>query len=283
LANETQNAQALVRHIEAFVAGSAQNRLQRLDGSPIFENPLVGMADAYDPLFQEYKTIIGAHHLTPQELLQAEVGEGQTVEAPLRVVAWTLPVSRETRLSNRTQTDGPSERWAHTRTYGEEFNDVLRREVVGWLQGQGYLAVAPLLCGIYKTPYPGLPKGYFARWSERHALYAAGLGTFSLNDGFITSKGMAMRCGTVITNLPLPVTPRTYRDHYANCLHFREGTCGECIQRCPAGALSTQGHDKAKCGAFVYGSGNPARARYDVSAVGCGLCQTGVPCEERIP
>jgi len=35
--------------------------------------------------------------------------------------------------------------------------------------------------------------------------YAAGHGTFSLSDGFITERGIAHRCGSVVTDLPLPV------------------------------------------------------------------------------
>ena len=32
---------------------------------------------------------------------------------------------------------------------------------------------------------------YISTWSERHAMYAAGLGTFGLSKGLITKKGMA--------------------------------------------------------------------------------------------
>jgi len=38
--------------------------------------------------------------------------------------------------------------------------------------------------------------GPASSWSERHAAYAAGLGTFSLNDALITPKGIAHRLGS---------------------------------------------------------------------------------------
>ena len=120
-------------------------------------------------------------------------------------------------------------------------------------------------------------------------MYAAGLGTFGLSDGFITPRGIAMRCGSVVTNLPLAVTPRDYTSHTANCLYLSEGTCGVCAERCPAGAITREGgHDKLKCQEFTYGTLRPLFAEYGVegergAGIGCGLCQTGVPCEAGIP
>jgi epoxyqueuosine reductase QueG len=121
-------------------------------------------------------------------------------------------------------------------------------------------------------------------WSERHAAYAAGLGTFSLNDGFITEKGIAHRCGSIITNETITPTRKTCRDPWSNCLFSRDGSCGLCIERCPVGAISRQGHDKEKCQAFVYGElRKSAGVLYGVMETGCGLCQTRVPCECKIP
>ena len=280
------NAEQAVREvIERSVASSLLNRLPRLDGSPIFDTPLVGVADGADPLFLQYQQIIGPFHLTPLELLQHAAAEGLTAVhndlACLRVICWVLPINSATREGNRREVTGPSERWQHTKAYGEEFNDALRNHLVAWFSDQGYLVAAPLLSAIYRTRIKSL--NLTSPWSERHALYAAGLGTFSLSDGFITPKGVAMRCGSVITNLPLPVTPRRYTTHTANCLHFSEGICGECIARCPAGAISAVGHDKAKCFHYLDVDLGPLRARYNVATTACGLCQTGVPCEAGIP
>ena len=280
------NAEQAVREvIEGFVASSPLNRLQRLDGSPIFDTPLVGVADGADPLFLQYQQIIGPFHLTPLELLQHAAAEGLTAVhndlACLSVICWVLPINSETRESNRREVTGPSERWHHTKAFGEPFNDGLRSHLVTWLSDQGYLSVAPLLSAIYRTRIRSLC--LTSPWSERHALYAASLGTFSLSDGFITPKGVAMRCGSVVTNLPLPVTPRRHTTYTANCLHYSEGTCGKCIERCPAGAISAAGHDKVRCQHYLDVVLKPVRIRYNVDTITCGLCQTGVPCEEGIP
>lgn len=91
-------------------------------------------------------------------------------------------------------------------------------------------------------------------------------------------------CGSVITDLVLPSTIRSATDHRGNCLYYRDGSCGICIDRCPAGALSRQGHDKPKCGEYVHGEiPRAVGERFQVSELGCGLCQTMVPCEGMIP
>jgi epoxyqueuosine reductase QueG len=126
--------------------------------------------------------------------------------------------------------------------------------------------------------------GVASTWSERHAAYAAGLGTFSLNDALITPRGIAHRLGSVVTDLALPATPRTAPDHRHNCLWFREQSCGRCISRCPVGAINHAGHDKTICREYVYGTVAAAVAEpYGVTQTGCGLCQTRVPCEAQIP
>ncbi|MGD0231350.1 MAG: epoxyqueuosine reductase, partial [Syntrophorhabdales bacterium] len=126
--------------------------------------------------------------------------------------------------------------------------------------------------------------GLASPWSERHAAYISGLGTFGLCDGLITPLGKAVRCGSVVSRLSIPPTPRPYDGIHAYCLFFTQGVCGKCIGRCPAGAISREGHDKLKCQAYIETvSAAHAREKYGIESYGCGLCQTKVPCESRIP
>lgn len=267
------------RLIEAFVERSPENRFSGT-GEPFFTTPLTGFAAASDRLFTSYKTLIGNFHLTPQELLASECGEGVRAAT---VICWVLPISTMTRESNSHETRFPSLEWAMTRDRGEGFNVSLRRHVVNWLLGKGYNAVAPQLTPVWRqmeTPEIGIA----STWSERHAAYAAGLGTFSLNDGLITERGIAHRLGSVVTDLPLAPTRHTAPDYRHNCLWYREGSCGVCIGRCPVGAITAGGHDKALCRDYVYGNvPEQVGARYGVSQTGCGLCQTRVPCEGAVP
>lgn len=266
----------LHEEVNRFVAESPLNRFP--DGAEAyFSAPLLGVAAAADPLFTDYKTIIGPFHLTPQEVFD---GTPQTAGArAVSVLSWVLPVTEATRISNRHETVWPSRSWSLTRAHGEKLNVALRRHLVAWLQERGEVAVAPQLSPCW-AEYRETPVGIASTWSERHAAYAAGLGTFGLSDGLITPAGIAHRLGSVVTTLPLPPTPRTAPDHHFNCLYFREQRCGLCIGRCPVGAISGQGHDKEKCREYVYGT-VPERLSesYGVQQTGCGLCQTRVPCE----
>ena len=117
------------------------------------------------------------------------------------------------------------------------------------LESAGYHVVAPDLEQWWETR--PTDEGPVSNWSQRHAAYAAGLGTFGLSDGFITAKGVAIRVGSVVCDVALVPSARPYRNHQENCLHYREGTCGRCIERCPADAISTTGHDKPKCRAYL--------------------------------
>ena len=271
---------AIVAEIRGFVDGHPGNRLP--DGSgPMFDEPLVGFAAHEDPLFLRYREIIGPFHLTPAEILAGEVG-GRGGEGS--VICWVLPIVGAVRESNRDQMFYPSRRWSWVRHHGEAFNGLLRRHLADWLREQGYRAAIPQYSPLWKE-LGDTPVGAASTWSERHAAYAAGLGTFSLNDGLITEKGIAHRLGSVVTDLIIPPTLRTAPDHRHNCLFYRNsGACGVCVRRCPVEALSPDGHDKSICREHVYGTIPVAVAvEYNVTATGCGLCQTGVPCEYRTP
>jgi epoxyqueuosine reductase QueG len=247
---------------------------------PYFDQPLIGFAAFDEPLFTVYKEIIGDFHLTPRELFAAAFGD---VPASGTVICWILPIAEAARKSNRLQAEYPSREWSLTRTHGEALNGMLRRHLTAWLTAQGARAMAPQFSDRWRE-LPQTPKGRASTWSERHAAYAAGLGTFSLTDALITAKGMAHRCGSVITDIVLPPSPRSARGYADNCLYFREGSCGACIGRCPVGAISFAGHDKVRCCEYVYTTLPAAVAgKYGVKATGCGLCQTRVPCESRIP
>jgi epoxyqueuosine reductase QueG len=263
--------------IVRFVVESPANL--REDGGRYFDAPLVGFAALDDPLFTDYRRIIGDHHLPPSAFL---ADAGGTAPASGTVVCWVLPICGEVRESNRPEERVPSRLWSHTRQFGEALNAALRRHLTQFLGRIGYRAVAPQLSPSWREV--ATPAGPTSSWSERHAAYAAGLGTFSLNDGLITPRGIAHRCGSVVTELVLAPTPRTAPNHTHNCLYHRNGSCGACVGRCPVGALSLSGHDKPACRDYVYGA-LPAELSdtYGVQATGCGLCQTRVPCEFRIP
>ena len=275
----------ITREIVAYVSSSEGNRLALLDGSRIYDDPIVGFACGEDPIFQTLKEVIGPFHLTPAEAMERVLGARGIPTIPaerIGVISYVLPISKATRRENAKMKDMASRRWAHTRLYGERFNEEVQAHVVSLLGREGYHAVAPQLeRGIFKV-FADERVGFASTWSQRHVAFAAGLGTFGLCDGLITAAGKAHRIGSVLVDRPLPSPLRT-EDIHRDCLFFNGGGCMECATRCPAGAITERGHDKSRCRDYYEGTSQVVMDLYGVDTYGCGLCQTGVPCEARAP
>jgi epoxyqueuosine reductase QueG len=275
-------AQLIETEIKSFVRDSPLNHMPGEENQPIFDEPLVKFADGSDPLFEQFKTIIGPDHLTPREALVMTYHKQPEDDGKLvSVISWVLPVARKTRESNREQTTVPSRLWAYTKWYGEKFNDALRKHIVEMLTIRGYVTTAPVIQSYFKIQ--SNEKGDYSNWSERHVAYVAGQGTFSLSDGFITERGIAHRCGSVVIDLKLPPSPRTAKTPYSNCMYYVNKTCKTCIARCPAGAITETGHDKVKCKIYQNNDLKHFLEDYQVGSLSCGLCQTKVPCEFKNP
>ena len=282
---QTQASSHLTMWIESVVAEIVAGPNNAMGGSldePAWASALIGYANGADPIFASYKEHVGAFHMTPVEIHNLIYPEALALPEQLTVISYILPQTAATKADSRERTHMPPERWARSRIMGEEFNKHLRTTLATILTKAGYPAISPV-----DTPhFGGRTSPRYANastWSERHMAHAAGLGTFGLCDGLITPVGKAMRTGSVVAQIDLPVKPRPYDNHRAWCLYYAQGTCGECIDRCPAGALSPAGHDKGLCGPYV-GSTRPyVLSEYGFSGYGCGFCQTGVPCESGIP
>lgn len=280
--DERGNARFIEKEIRDFVRTSPLNRMPQDATQLIFEEPLVRYADADDVLFTQFKTIIAPVHLTPREALALALGKKpEEFRQTLYVISWILPVATRTRRSNREEKEHPSRLWAYTRWYGEKFNEALRTHLVKTLRDSGHLAIAPAIEPYFRQERN--EKGPYSNWSERHVAYVAGHGTFSLSDGFITEKGIAHRCGSVVTDMALPPSLRTADTAFSNCTFYVNGGCKACIARCPAGAITEAGHDKIKCFEYQRAEFAPMREELRVGNTGCGLCQTKVPCEFRNP
>jgi epoxyqueuosine reductase len=268
--------------VTAFCAGP-ENTLQGANHEPAWAAPLVGFARGDDPLFEQYKEYVGPFHWTPLEAFRQSYPDRPASAKELTVIAWVLPQTAATRRDNRVQRVYPAERWARSRIFGEEFNNKLRQHVVDALRAAGYATVSPMLSPEWRST-DSERYVYASTWSERHAAYAAGLGTFGLCDGLITPAGKAMRVGSAVARIAIDSTPRPYTDHHAYCLYYTHGICGQCIDRCPVGAISEAGHDKVRCREHLRSATAPyVERRYGFAGYGCGLCQTGVPCESKIP
>jgi epoxyqueuosine reductase len=286
MAKKTDNNIWLNSTIAGFIQELSRNNLasEKLEiewsTRHAWAEPLVGFANGADQIFDDYKEHVGDFHWTPCEIFAREFPDLSFTAEELTVISWVLPQTRLTKEEHSQSKRIPCENWIRSRIFGEKTNEALRRHLVNTLAQAGYPAVAPILTHGFSDMEMS------SEWSERHAAYAAGLGTFGLCDGLITPFGKAIRVGSVVAKIDIPPTDRPYSDHRAYCLFFSENACGECIKRCPAGALSKKKlHDKEKCNSYIQNTvavhtkknfGFPGRG-------GCGLCQTGVPCESNIP
>jgi epoxyqueuosine reductase QueG len=268
--------------IRDFIAASPDNTMANETGEPAWDDALVGFASGADQIWQQYKEYVGAFHWTPWEVFSQHCPGEPAGPEELTVISWVLPQRELVRKANRKAKKYPAEEWARIRVYGEKFNAALRRHVAESLINAGHPAVAPMLVSNW-TIVNSERFSYASSWSERHAAYAAGLGTFGLCDGLITARGKAMRVGSVVVKASIEPTPRPYADHRAYCLFFVNGTCGKCIDRCPVRAITEAGHDKEKCRQHLARSREYVKKTYKFEGYGCGLCQVGVPCEAGIP
>lgn len=268
--------------IENFVLLSKSNWSEVLNDR-WFDEPIIKYASADDSLFEDYKKIIGSYHLTPKEAFELAFGEGSYTGGT--VISAVLPINEKVRKSNRPQKEWPSKEWALLRTYQVKFLNDFTEYIIKLLNSKGYKAISPYNSQLFKRVEE--LTGPSSNWSERHIAYAAGLGTFSINDGFITEKGIAVKLISVVTDLKLTPDTRIAENYRANCLKCSKGICGACIKRCPVNAITEAGHDKIKCLNYVYGSESKKLAEFyggnPAVGSGCGLCQTNVPCEFRNP
>jgi len=249
----------LEEELRELFLNSPANRLKEFGDCLIFFPPVLAVASANDELFSRYKdpTVIGSHHLSPEEWLPGARS----------VLSYFLPFS--SRIVESNEVEGlPSEEWVYGRIEGEAMNDEARRFIEARLGKAGGRSIVPPFDPRYRV------QDRRSTWSERHAAYAAGLGTFGLSRSLITEKGCAGRFGSVITDLKFEPSPRRYasKDEYCNL-------CGDCIERCPSGAISSAGKDVERCALYLDSVVKPRFApRY-----GCGKCQTRVSCSRALP
>ena len=273
--------QALLAFIQEIMNDSPFNRMWGgdLEGERIWDLPVVGFASADDALFSWLKADIGPFCWLPDEAFFLH--DPQQEHGPLTVLSLAFPHTVKTLQAQRTCTRYPSERWGYSRQYWPEFMADLSERLIAWMAGQGIRCVDPERLPQYQWQTSSR-YGHASNWSQRHTAYVCGLGTFSLSDGMITQKGKAVRFMSLILEGTMKPTARAYSHYQEWCLFYRDGSCRQCIQRCPAGALSEKGHDKDLCAAYGRTINEACKTEAD-RTVGCGLCQTGVPCENRRP
>ena len=267
----------LFKQAEGNILPEAENIAPECRGLRIFEEPLIGFGSAQDPLFEEYRKpgVIGPWYRTPKDWMP----EAETV------ISLFFPFTEEVRSSNRAQKEHCSVEWAHARVDGQEFQDEFMRSAARFFEKQGFKVLVPGQSPLFgqvsagkpsKLNYQGeIPSDAFgSNWSERHAAFVCGLGTFGLSKGLITEKGIAGRFSSILISKKIEADNRPYTEIYEYCTR-----CGACAVRCPLNAITIEkGKNHMICSAYRTISSELYSPRF-----GCGLCQTAVPCEHKRP
>ena len=241
-------------------------------GLVLYEEPLIGVSAADDEIYTVCKRrdVVGEAMMLPLEWLP-EAGS---------VIAFFFPFTEQVRRSNRGDPENTSPEWLHARIEGQAFITGYTEKLKEYFRKRGIRSCVPATEERFAIQYTVLdekdPEGIHvsSSWSERHAAYASGLGTFCLSRGLISSKGVAGRYASIIVSEYFEPDERTYTGIYDYCIH-----CGACIRRCPVNAITLEdGKNQRICKEWIDKTSERYAPRY-----GCGKCQTGVPCESRIP
>ncbi len=251
---------------------------------PMWDFPMFGIAAGNDPYFDFLKEHIGSFHWSPLEIFKLRYKDSESSQS-LRVVSFAFPQTMITKASQAKARQAPSREWIVTRGEWEPLMQEFSGKLVGKLDEMGIRSVSTDLQHEFTTARSE-KLGIASKWSHRHGAYAAGLGTFGLSDGLITEKGKAVRFTTLIVEADITITKRPYQSPYEWCLYHKDGSCGVCMKRCPAASITQRGHDKDICDAYEEEFATkfwPEDINRGDYILGCGLCQAGVPCQNKKP
>lgn len=246
--------------IEALIKDYVKNYKHKKGTESDWREPVVGVADASDSMFQELKKVIGETHAVPSDF----------IDDAKSVIVFFLPFSEEVVKSNIGGVESSRE-WdianIETNNLILDINKFLHEKI----SGKGYTST------VLPATYNYDEKLLTSDWSHRHVAYISGIGTFGINNMFITERGCCGRIGSVITNMSLKPTERSSQE---NCLYKERGICGKCAGSCVANAISIENGqpvvDRKKCNDQIYNDSIP---EYSIGiGDACGKCMCSMPC-----
>lgn len=239
-----------------------------------YRDPVIGFADANDPLFKKLREVTVPSHYMPQDLLRDAT----------TVISIFLPFS-ESIVESNSDEKTTSKEWAIAYTETNELLDKLSFDLADELIKLGYSAL-----GIKTTHHLSHAKKdsyaydeLFSNWSQKHVAYIAGVGTFGLNNLIITVRGCAGRIGSLLTSAKIEPTERPTME---GCLVKRGLWCYKCVERCPVSVIGRDGKfDRVGCMDYLVRQRKYQETVYKLEegTQTCGKCNTNIPCDVRIP
>jgi epoxyqueuosine reductase len=248
-----ENALALAEFIPATI-----RRLVAEAGTTTqYRQPLVGFVPADDLRFLQLRSVAEPSHMLPHDLLPSARS----------VVSFFLPFARWVVDANAGDREAVAREWAVAYVETNALIGEITAHLMTALAERGIAAAAEPATHNFD------PVSLISRWSHKSVAVVAGLGSFGLHQMVITDAGCAGRFGSLILDAELPVEPAEPKER---CLYFADGSCLECVMRCPVDALdANEPLDKQRCYQHLLGV---ARVYEDLGLVDvCGKCAIG-PC-----
>jgi epoxyqueuosine reductase QueG len=212
-----------------LIPAAVKQQVAEADTVTRYREPLVAFAAADDPRFPELRRVAEPTHHMPQDLLPGARS----------VVAFFLPFERQVLEANAQHKDKVAAEWALAYV---ETNALIGRITAHLIQ-----ALANL--GVRAAGEPATdnfdPVTLVSQWSHKSVAVITGLGSLGLHHLVITDAGCAGRFGSLVTDAALPII---LAEPKQRCLFFHDGSCIECVFRCPVDALDEDNHlDKQRC------------------------------------
>jgi len=222
-----------------------------------YRAPLTGFARADDPRFRTLRDTVSPIHLMPRDLMPAA----------RTVLSFFLPFAPWVVEANARERSRVAREWAVAYVETNELIGRISARLVAVLGEQGIAAAAQPVTHNFDEV------SLYSQWSHKSVAVIAGLGSFGLHQMVITDAGCAGRFGSLVLDAEIPVEPV---EPLERCLAFHDGSCLECVARCPVSALdASEPLDKHRCHEHLH---RAAREYRDLGKVDvCGKCAIG-PC-----
>lgn len=245
-----------------FITAEIERLVIKHDNGFGYREPIVGFTTADDPVFDNLRRGISPTHFLPEDMLSGAKS----------VVSFFVPVSVETVKSNNLC--GPSIEYAHVKRMQKDLMESIIDDLKESLAEKGIRCSDNTEGHIpFKLEPPYHP------WLQKPIAVACGVGKFGVNRQIITKSGCTGRLGSVVIDAETIPTGRIQEEY---CLYFADGSCGECVKKCPVGALKLDDIDRQACKHQIHKITEEYTGDLKISD-NCAQCITGMPCSLRIP
>lgn len=214
-------------HLEALIRATIGEMVKNAETETPYRPPLIAFASAANPGFARLREVATPQHLLPEDLLPGARS----------VVAFSLPFAEEVVEANRRASDVARE-WAMAYIETNQLIARICQRLTDILAGRGVRAASEPATHNFD------PVSLVSRWSHKSVAAIAGVGSFGLHHMLITDAGCAGRFGSLVTDAELEPTPVMGKQR---CLYYHDGSCRQCVELCPVGALTEEGLDKGLC------------------------------------